>query len=61
MKSIKINQETLLIIKEIKSIKKPKKINPLLDTMEKLLQRQLEGLDVQINHLKEENKRLNRI
>ena len=61
MNIISINKETLEILKKIHSIKKPKEINPLLVKVEKLLQRQLEGLDVQINQLKEENKRLNRI
>jgi len=61
MKSIKINQETLLIIKEIRSLKKPKSINPLIEKLEKHFQNQLENLDVRINQLKEENKRLNRI
>jgi len=61
MNIISINKETLEILKKIRSIKKPKEINPLLVKVEKLLQRQLEGLDVQINQLKEENKRLNRI
>jgi len=61
MKSTKINKETLLIIKEIKSIKKPRSINPLIEKLKRHFQIQLESLDVQLNQLKEENKRLNRI
>jgi hypothetical protein len=61
METIKINKETVLIFKEIRSIKKPKSINPLLEKLEKHFQNQLESLDVRINLLKEENKRLNRL
>lgn len=56
-----INGEAIELLKEIRSIKKPKEINPLLSKVESILKRQLESLDIQINQLKEENKRLNRI
>lgn len=46
------------LLSQIKSIKKPKEINPKLDELEALYLSQLEGLAVQINQLKQENKRL---
>lgn len=59
METVKIAIKTQTLIKEIKSIKKPKEINPLIVEVEKLIQKQLEGLAVQINFLKQENNRLN--
>tara|TARA_B100000497_G_C7535171_1_gene324275 strand:+ start:239 stop:424 length:186 start_codon:yes stop_codon:yes gene_type:complete len=59
METVKIAIKTQTLIKEIKSIRKPKEINPLIVEVEKLVQKQLEGLAVQINFLKQENKRLN--
>lgn len=61
MKSIEIDKKTMTLIKEIRSIKKPKEINPLLDKIVKLFENQLYGLDIRIIQLKEENKRLNRL
>lgn len=61
MKSIEIDKKTMTLIKEIRSIKKPKEINPLLDKIVKLFENQLYGLDIKIIQLKEENKRLNRL
>ncbi len=61
MKSIEIDKETMKLIKEVRSIKKPKEINPLLDKIVKLFENQLYGLDIRITQLKEENKRLNRL
>lgn len=61
MKSIEIDRETMKLIKEVRSIKKPKEINPLLDKIVKLFENQLYGLDIRITQLKEENKRLNRL
>ena len=61
MKNTDIDIEALKILKKIKSIKKPKEINPLLNKLEKLLANQIFGLNIQINQLKEENKRLNRL
>lgn len=58
METVKIAIKTQTLIKEIKSIKKPKEINPLIVEVEKLIQKQLEGLAVQINFLKQENNRL---
>ena len=49
------------LLKKIRSIKKPKQINPLLDEVEKNFLDQLETLDIIITQLKEENKRLNRL
>ncbi len=59
METVKIAIKTQTLIKEIKSIRKPKEINPLIVEVEELVQKQLEGLAVQINFLKQENKRLN--
>jgi len=61
MKSIEIDKKTMTLIKEIRSIKKPKEINPLLEKIVKLFEDQLYGLDIRITQLKEENKRLNRL
>jgi len=61
METVKVDTKAQSLIKEIKSIKKPKEINPLLVQVEELVQKQLEGLAVQINFLKQENKRLNGI
>ena len=61
MSTIKINKESLQILQKIRSIKKPKEINPLLDKMEEKLEDQLFTLDIRITQLKEENKRLNRL
>ena len=61
METVKIAIKTQTLIKEIKSIRKPKEINPLIVEVEELVQKQLEGLAVQINFLKQENKRLNGI
>ena len=61
MKSIEIDKETMKLIKEVRSIKKPKEINPLPDKIVKLFENQLYGLDIRITQLKEENKRLNRL
>ena len=44
-----INEEAIELLKEIRSIKKPKEINPLLSKVESILKRQLESLDIQIN------------
>ena len=61
MSTIKINKESLQILQKIRSIKKPKEINPLLDKMVEKLEDQLFTLDIRITQLKEENKRLNRL
>ena len=61
MKSIEIDKKTMTLIKEIRSINKPKEINPLLEKIVKLFEDQLYGLDIRITQLKEENKRLNRL
>ena len=61
MSTIKINKESLQILQKIRSIKKPKEINPLLEKIVKLFEDQLYGLDIKITQLKEENKRLNRL
>lgn len=58
MEVITINEETLKIIKQIRSIKKPREVNPLLEKMEKLIEKQFESLDVRMNQLYQENKRL---
>lgn len=58
MEVITINEETLKIIKQIRSIKKPREVNPLLEKMEKLIEKQFERLDVRMNQLYQENKRL---
>ena len=57
----KINKKSMELLKKIRSIKKPKQINPLLDEVEKNFLDQLETLDIIITQLKEENKRLNRL
>ena len=51
----------MTLIKEIRSIKKPKEINPLLEKIVQLFEDQLYDLDIRITQLKEENKRLNRL
>lgn len=61
MEIITLTPKAQKLLNQIKSIKKPKEINPKLEELERLFQRQLEGLDVQINQLKEENKRLSTI
>lgn len=58
MEVITINEETLKIIKQIRSIKKPREVNPLLEKMKKLIEKQFESLDVRMNQLYQENKRL---
>lgn len=61
MEKITITPKAQKLLSQIKSIKKPKEINPKLDDLEKLYLEQLEGLAVRINQLKQENKRLNRL
>ncbi len=58
---ISITPKARKLLSQIKSTKKPKAINPKLDELEALYLSQLEGLAVQINQLKEENKRLSGI
>jgi len=58
---IPITPKARKLLSQIKSTKKPKAINPKLDELEALYLSQLEGLAVQINQLKEENKRLSGI
>ncbi len=55
---ITITPKARKLLSQIKSIKKPKEINPKLDELEALYLSQLEGLAVQINQLKQESKRL---
>jgi hypothetical protein len=59
MPNTEINANVVALLREIQSIKKPKEINPKLDEIEKLLEKQLTGLGIVINQLKQENKRLN--
>ena len=61
METIQLNPKAQKLLSQIKSIKKPKEINPKLEELEGLFLKQLEGLDVQINQLREENRRLNTI
>jgi predicted DNA-binding protein (UPF0251 family) len=61
MDMISITPKARKLLSQIKSTKKPKAINPKLDELEALYLSQLEGLAVQINQLKEENKRLSGI
>lgn len=61
MEIITLTPKAQKLLNQIKSIKKPKEINPKLEELERLFQKQLEGLDVQINQLREENKRLSTI
>jgi|TARA_R100000081_G_scaffold85439_1_gene54443 hypothetical protein len=61
MNNSRINKESLKLIKKIRSIKKPKEINILLDEVVKNLEDQLFTLDLRNTQLKEENKRLNRL
>ena len=61
METIEITLEAQALIKEIKSIKKSKLINPLLTEVAEIIEKQLESLAIQINFLKEENKRLNHL
>jgi len=61
MDMIPITPKARKLLSQIKSTKKPKAINPKLDELEALYLSQLEGLAVQINQLKEENKRLSGI
>ena len=61
MEKIKINKESLKIFKEIRSIKKPKEINPLLDKAVEKIEDQLFNLEVSLIQLREENKRLGRL
>tara|TARA_R110000744_G_scaffold354442_1_gene460862 strand:- start:60 stop:245 length:186 start_codon:yes stop_codon:yes gene_type:complete len=59
MPNTEINATAVALLREIQSIKKPKEINPKLDEIEKLVEKQLTGLGIVINQLKQENKRLN--
>tara|TARA_R110002072_G_scaffold83640_1_gene189661 strand:- start:76 stop:261 length:186 start_codon:yes stop_codon:yes gene_type:complete len=59
MPNTEINANAVALLREIQSIKKPKEINPKLDEIEKLVEKQLTGLGIVINQLKQENKRLN--
>tara|TARA_R110000822_G_scaffold282796_2_gene404337 strand:+ start:1843 stop:2028 length:186 start_codon:yes stop_codon:yes gene_type:complete len=59
MPNTEINATVVALLREIQSIKKPKEINPKLDEIEKLVEKQLTGLGIVINQLKQENKRLN--
>ena len=59
MPNTEINANVVTLLREIQSIKKPKEINPKLDEIEKLVEKQLTGLGIVINQLKQENKRLN--
>tara|TARA_B110000977_G_C10731496_1_gene359228 strand:- start:62 stop:247 length:186 start_codon:yes stop_codon:yes gene_type:complete len=59
MPNTEINANVVALLREIQSIKKPKEINPKLDEIEKLVEKQLTGLGIVINQLKQENKRLN--
>jgi len=61
MEIITLTPKAQKLLNQIKSIKKPKEINPKLEELEDLFLKQLESLDVQINQLREENKRLNTI
>ena len=61
MKNSRINEKSLNLLKKIRSIKKPKEINILLDEVVKNLEDQLFTLDLRNTQLKEENKRLNRL
>lgn len=61
METIQLNPKAQKLLRQIKSIKKSKEINPKLEELEDLFLKQLEGLDVQINQLREENRRLNTI
>ena len=61
MENSRINKKSLNLLKKIRSIKKPKKINILLDEMVENLEDQLFTLDLKNTQLKEENKRLNRL
>jgi len=61
MEKTTITPRAQKLLSQIKSIKKPKEINPKLDDLEKLYLEQLEGLAVRINQLKQENLRLNRL
>lgn len=61
MNNSNLNIKSLEVIKKVRSIKKPKEINPLLDIMVKNLEDQIFSLELQINQLREENKRLNRL
>lgn len=61
MEKIKINKESLKIFKEIRSIKKPKEINLLLDKAVEKIEDQLFNLEVRLIQLIEENKRLGRL
>ena len=61
MENSRINKESLKLIKKIRSIKKPREINILLDKIVKNLEDQLFTLDLKNTQLKEENKRLNRL
>ena len=61
MENSRINKKSLNLLKKIRSIKKPKEINILLDEMIKNLEDQLFTLDLKNTQLKEENKRLNRL
>ncbi len=61
MEEIKINKESLKIFKEIRSIKKPKEIKPVLDKAVKKIEDQLFNLEVRLIQLREENKRLGRL
>ena len=58
MEKITITPKAQNLLNQLKSIKKPKEINPKLDDLEKLYLEQLEGLAVLINQLKQENLRL---
>ena len=61
MENSRINKKSLNLLKKIRSIKKPKEINILLDEMVENLEDQLFTLDLKNTQLKEENKRLNRL
>jgi|TARA_R100000027_G_scaffold61796_1_gene53443 hypothetical protein len=61
MKNSRINEKSLNLLKKIRSIKKPKEINILLDEMVENLEDQLFTLDLKNTQLREENKRLNRL
>lgn len=61
METIQLNPKAQKLLRQIKSIKKSKEINPKLEELEDLFLKQLESLDVQINQLREENRRLNTI
>jgi len=61
MENSRINKESLKLLKKIRSIKKPKEINILLNELVKNLEDQLFTLDLKNTQLKEENNRLNRL